>query len=57
MTLILFDKKATDCDKRYYAVDDVDYYIHSNSMIEIYYKNGTRESRSTDEIQLVDVAV
>lgn len=57
MTLIIFNKKASDCDKRYHAIEEVDYFIHNNNVIEIHYLNGTRESRSTNDIKIVDVSV
>ncbi|MGL5765707.1 MAG: hypothetical protein ACRCX8_08705 [Sarcina sp.] len=57
MTLVLFDKKTTDCDKRYYNANDVDYFIHNEEMIEIHYKNDTRESLSIEEVELIQVSI
>lgn len=57
MLLIIEDKHCKDNEFRYKTIEKVDKIAHDDFMIEIIYKNGTRQSWSTSEIKIVDIAI
>ncbi len=57
MILTILDKKAIDEEFRYKDIYNVDYFILNDELIEIHYINGARESRSVDEIEILNIEI